>query len=342
MRVLLTGADGYIGVRMGGVLLARGHDVVGLDTGFHRNGWLYNGAEPRPAMLTGDTREVDVELLRGFDALVHCAEISNDPVGQLNPEVTYKVNHQGTVRLARLAKQAGVQRFVHMSSCSVYGASGNSASKEGDPTEPLTAYAECKLLVEQDVAPLADDHFSPTFMRNATAFGASPRQRFDLVVNFLAATAFLYKEIRMESDGTPWRPFVHVLDISKAAACVLEADRDVVHNQVFNVGDNAQNYQIRSIAEIISALVPGCELQIGDSSNDKRNYRADFTKINTSLPGFSCDWDAERGAADLLQIFERVAMTEAVFQSPGHTRLKQILHLSRTGQVDEDLFWTAR
>ena len=256
MRVLLTGADGYIGIRMGHYLLERGHDVVGLDSGFHRVGWLYNSDERRPEMITMDTRHVAEEDLAGFDAVVHLADISNDPVGELNAGVTYEINHRGTVALAEKAKRAGVSRFVHMSSCSVYGSSGARASKEGDPTEPLTAYAKCKLLVEEDVGAMASDGFSPTFLRNATAYGASARQRFDLVVNDLAATAFVYREIRMTSDGSPWRPFVHVLDISHAVSCVLEAPQEVVHGEIFNVGSEEQNYQIRQIAEIISDLVP--------------------------------------------------------------------------------------
>ena len=226
MKVLLTGCDGYIGVRMGNVLLERGHDVTGLDSGFHRVGWLYESAERRPQVITRDTRAVTVDDLRGYDALVHLAEVSNDPVGELNQDVTYKINHEGSLRLAKLAKEAGIERFIHMSSCSVYGAAGEQPSREGDPTVPLTSYAKCKVLIEQEVSPLADDTFSPTFMRNATAYGASPRQRFDLVVNDLAAGAFLNKEIRMASDGTPWRPFVHILDISHAVACVLDAPRD--------------------------------------------------------------------------------------------------------------------
>jgi nucleoside-diphosphate-sugar epimerase len=339
MKVLLTGADGYIGVRMGDYLIGRGHDVTGLDSGLHRVGWLYNSTDRRPHTLTKDTRDITVEDLAGFDAVVHLAEVSNDPVGELNPDVTYKINHHGSVRLATLAKQAGVQRFVHMSSCSVYGASGDAPSKEGDPTEPLTSYAKCKVLVEQDVAPLADDNFSPTFMRNATAYGASPRQRFDLVVNDLAASAFLYKEIRMASDGTPWRPFVHVLDISKAAACILEAPRDAIHNEIFNVGSDSQNHQVRQVAEIIGELVPGCGLIFGDSSADKRNYKADFTKIHTQLPGFSCDWSVEKGVADLLAIFAKIGFDEDLYRFRGHTRIKQVKHLISTGQVDDFLVW---
>jgi len=339
MKVLLTGADGYIGVRMGDYLLRRGHEVVGLDSGFHRVGWLYNSTDLRPQTITKDTRDITEEDLEGFDAVVHLAEVSNDPVGELNPDVTYVINHRGSVALAEKAKRAGVERFVHMSSCSVYGASGDAASKEGDPTEPLTSYAKCKVLVEQDVAPLADDSFSPTFMRNATAYGASPRQRFDLVVNDLAASAFLYKEIRMASDGTPWRPFVHVLDISHAAACILDAPRDVIHNEIFNVGSNDQNHQVREVAEIIGDLVPGCGLIFGDSSADKRNYRADFTKIHEQLPGFECSWSVEKGVRDLLDIFSTIGFDEDLYRFRGHTRIKQIKHLVSTGQIDDFLVW---
>jgi len=339
MKVLLTGAEGYIGVRMGHYLLERGHDVTGLDSGFHRVGWLYNTDEQRPKMFTKDTRHITIEDLQGYDALVHLAEVSNDPVGELNQDVTYKINHEGSLRLAKLAKEAGIERFVHMSSCSVYGAAGEAPSKEGDPTVPLTSYAKCKVLIEQDVSPLADDNFSPTFMRNATAFGASPRQRFDLVVNDLAASAYLTNEIRMASDGTPWRPFVHILDISHAVACVLDAPRDVIHNEIFNVGSNTANYQVREIAEIIGGLIPGCKLVFGDSSADKRNYRADFTKIHEQLPGFEAHWDVERGAKELIEIFARIGFDEELYAHRGHTRIKQIKHLLGTQQIDDDFFW---
>jgi nucleoside-diphosphate-sugar epimerase len=310
MKVLLTGAEGYIGVRMGAVLMAAGHDVVGLDSGFHRVGWLYNSTDPRPPMLTMDTRMVTEADLAGFDAVVHLAEVSNDPVGELNQDVTYKINHHGSVRLAEVAKRAGVSRFVHMSSCSVYGATGEFASCEGDATEPLTSYAKSKVLVEEGVSAIASDAFSPTFLRNATAFGASARQRFDLVVNDLSASAFLYKEIRMASDGTPWRPFVHILDIAKAVACVLAAPQQAIHNEIFNVGSDNQNYQVRQIAEIIGDLVPGCSLTFGDSSADKRNYRVNFDKIHTQLPGFSCDWDVRSGAAELLGIMQAIGFSQ--------------------------------
>jgi nucleoside-diphosphate-sugar epimerase len=339
MRVLLTGADGYIGLRMGHYLLERGHDVVGLDTGFHRVGWLYNSGERRPPMITKDTREIDEAELAGFDAVVHLADLSNDPVGELNEHITYDINHQGTVALARKAKRAGVERFVHMSSCSVYGSSGERASREGDPTHPLTAYAQCKLMVEQDVSAMADDAFSPTFLRNATAYGASARQRFDLVVNDLAATAFVYREIRMTSDGSPWRPFVHVLDIAQAVACVLDAPRDVVHAEIFNVGSDEQNYQIREIARIVSERVPGCTLTVGAPSGDARNYRADFSKIHAQLPGFRCRWDVEQGAEELIGVFDLIGLDEDLYRWRGHTRIKQIRHLLTTGQIDDSFYW---
>ncbi len=342
MKVMLTGADGYIGVRMGDHLLNHGHQVVGLDTGFHRAGWLYNSADRRPEIVTYDTRDVQLEDLVGFDAVIHLAEVSNDPVGELNPDLTYHVNHRASVRLAELAKKAGVQRFVHMSSCSVYGASGDRPSRETDPTDPLTAYAKCKVLVERDVSLLADDSFSPTFMRNATAYGASPRQRFDLVVNDLTATAALFNEIRMASDGSPWRPFVHVVDISRAAECIIRAPREVVHNEIFNVGSDDQNHQVRSIAEIVAELVPGCTLKFGDSSADKRNYRADFSKIHEQLPGFACEWSVHRGVSELLSILASIGFDEDLYRFRGHTRLKQIRHLMATSQVDDELVWTVR
>jgi nucleoside-diphosphate-sugar epimerase len=339
MRVLLTGSDGYLGTVMSDELLTRGHDVVGLDAGFHRSGWLYHGVTEQPRTITRDTRDLQPADLEGFDALVHLGELSNDPLGQLDADLTFRINHEASLRVARLAKAAGVQRFVQMSSCSVYGASGDRASSESSALEPLTAYAQCKVLVERDVAQMADDNFSPTFMRNATAFGASPRLRFDLVVNNLAGWAWTTKEIRMESDGSPWRPFVHARDIAHAVACVLAAPRDVVHNEVFNVGDNKQNYQIRTIADIIASAFPGCSLHVGELRGDRRNYRVDFEKINTQLPGFSCRYDVERGAQELYDVFSSIELTREDFQWRGYTRLSQIRWLLDTGQLDADLRW---
>ena len=339
MRILLTGSEGYIGSVLGPYLLARGHEVVGMDTGFHRVGWLYNAVDGSPRWLNRDIRTITLDDLRGFDAVVHLAELSNDPVGALNPDITFEINHRGSVRLAELAKQAGVERFIYMSSCSVYGAAGDEPSAETSDVHPLTAYAQCKVMVERDVRPMADDAFSPTFLRNATAFGASPRIRFDLVVNDLAGHAWTEKVIRMDSDGSPWRPFVHILDISRAIDCVLGAPRDVIHGEIFNVGSNGQNYQIRQIAEIISDTFPGCSLSIGDSRGDQRNYRASFDKIHERLPGFECRYDVARGAQQLLEVFRAVDMGTQTFEFRGHTRIRQIQHLLATRQIDDSFYW---
>jgi nucleoside-diphosphate-sugar epimerase len=339
MRVLVTGSEGYIGTILAPYLMAHGHDVTGIDTGFHRVGWLYNGVDRAPALRSADVRNLTAEDLRGFDAVVHLAELSNDPVGELNPDITFEINHRGSVRLATLAREAGVERFIYMSSCSVYGSAGAGYSTETSEVNPLTAYAQCKVLVERDVRPLASDTFSPTFLRNATAFGASPRMRFDLVVNDLAGHAWTEKVIRMASDGKPWRPFVHILDISRAIDCVLRAPRDVVHGEIFNVGSNSQNYQIRDIAEQISSTFPGCSLEVGDSTGDNRNYRANFDKIHEGLPGFECRYDVARGARQLLDVFSAVDMTAELFEFRGHTRIKQIKHLLATRQIDDSFYW---
>jgi nucleoside-diphosphate-sugar epimerase len=244
------------------------------------------------------------------------------------------------VRLAKLAKQAGVRRFVYMSSCSVYGVADKDFVDEESSVNPQTAYAECKTLVERDVRELSDGHFSPTFMRNATAYGASPRMRFDIVLNNLAGLAWTTKEIRMTSDGTPWRPIVHGLDIARAIIAALEAPLDAVHNQIFNVGDTAHNYRVREIAEIVAATFPGCKLVFGDSSSDNRSYRVSFEKIRKHLPDFKCTWDAQRGARQLYDLFQRIDMTADVFQYRTFTRLKQLEYLIRTQQIDGNFFWT--
>jgi nucleoside-diphosphate-sugar epimerase len=283
---------------------------------------------------------VTVEDLTGFDAVVHLGELSNDPLGELAVESTLEINHHGSVRRARRARDAGVGRFIHMSSCSVYGAAGSSDSTEESPTEPLTAYAGCKLLVERDVAALACDTFSPTFLRNATAFGASPRMRFDLVVNDLAAHAWTERVIRMTSDGRPWRPFVHVLDIAQAVACVLDAPREAVHAQVLNVGENDLNYQIRQVAEIIADVFPDSVTVFGDSTGDHRNYRANFDKIHERLPAFRCQWDVRLGARQLLDVFSAIDMQPDTFAFRGYTRIRQMRHLLETGQIDDRFYWS--
>ncbi|MGB3639744.1 MAG: SDR family oxidoreductase [Rivularia sp. (in: cyanobacteria)] len=342
MKILVTGTEGYLGCLLAPLLIERGHQVIGVDTGYYKVGWLYNGTETTAKTLNKDIRNISSEDLQGVEAIVHMAELSNDPTGQLSPTITYDINHVGSVRLAKLAKQAGIRRFVYMSSCSVYGVATEGDVTEESPVNPQTAYAECKTFVERDVQPLASDDFSPTFMRNATAFGASPRMRFDIVLNNLAGLAWTTKEIKMISDGTPWRPLVHALDISKAIICALEAPRDIVHNQIFNVGDTANNYRVKEIAEFVAEAFPGCKLSFGDNASDNRSYRVSFEKINTVLPGFKCDWDARLGAKQLFDVFNQIDMTEEIFFSRGFTRLKQLEYLIRTQQIDKDFFWAKK
>jgi nucleoside-diphosphate-sugar epimerase len=340
MRVFVTGTEGYLGSLLVPELLRRGFEVLGLDTGYYQERMLYRKGETAPITLAKDLRQIEVEDLKGIDAIVHMAELSNDPAGQLAPHITYEINHKGSVRLAELAKRAGVGRFVYMSSCSVYGVAEKDFVDEESSTSPQTAYAECKTLVERDVQALANGQFSPTFMRNATAYGASPRMRFDIVLNNLAGLAWTTREIRMTSDGTPWRPIVHGLDIARAIIAVLEAPLDAVHNQIFNVGDTAHNYRVKEIAEIVAEAFPGCKLVFGDSSSDNRSYRVSFEKIRKHLPGFECAWDARRGARQLYELFRRIDMTPDVFQDRAFTRLKQLEYLIRTQQIDSNFFWT--
>ena len=320
--------------------MRRGHDVIGLDTGYYKERSLYRGGDALPRTIVKDIREVQYSDLKGCDAIVHMAELSNDPAGQLAPHITYEINHKGSVHLAELARKAGVQRFVYMSSCSVYGVSGGDFVTEESPLNPQTAYGICKTLVERDLRELATSEFAPTFMRNATAYGASPRMRFDIVLNNLAGLAWTTKEIRMTSDGTPWRPIVHGLDICQAITSVLEAPLEAVANEVFNVGDTEHNYRVREIAEIVGEVFPGCLVSFGSPSPDNRSYRVSFDKIRKHLPTFKCRWDARAGAEQLLELFRRVDMTSEAFQYRTFTRLKQLEYLIRTKQIDENFFFT--
>jgi nucleoside-diphosphate-sugar epimerase len=339
VRVLVTGSDGYIGSVLGPFLAAAGHDVVGLDTGFYRSGWLYDPRTDAVPTVTEDIRNLGPEDFEGIEAVVHMAELSNDPVGQLSPTITYDINHAGSVQLATTARAAGVERFVYTSSCSVYGDADEEMVDEESPLKPQTAYARCKELVENDVSALATSEFTPVFLRNATAYGASPRLRFDVVLNNLCGFAWTTREIRMESDGTPWRPLVHVLDVSKAILCVLEAPREDVHGQVLNVGDRNANFQVRELAEIVGRVFPDCEVSVGQRGSDRRSYRVSFAKIHELLPSFACEWTPELGAAELLDVFRAVELTEVDFTSRSYTRLKQIEYLLRSGQIDDAFFW---
>jgi nucleoside-diphosphate-sugar epimerase len=343
MKVLVTGAEGYIGSVLAPWLVECGFDVTGLDTGYYSQARLFHDPAVRitPATLHRDVRQVTEADLEGFNAVVHLAELSNDPLGEHSPEVTFEINHQGSVSLARAARNAGVSRFVYTSSCSVYGVA-EGVVDETSPTNPQTAYAQCKVLVERDLTAMASDAFSPTFLRNATAYGASPSMRFDIVLNNLAGLAWTQRCIAMTSDGTPWRPLVHVRDICTAIRCALAAPAEAVHNQVFNVGATDANYQVRDIAGAVARALPDCELSYGPPSGDNRSYRVNFDKIHQELPGFSCQWDLERGAAELLDLFERVRMDAALFEHPAFTRLQSLKQLVETGQLDQRFFWTGR
>ncbi len=338
MRILVTGIDGYIGTILGQVLQDSGFDVAGLDTGFYRNGWLYNGVKKLPATINKDVREVGVDDLAGFDAVVHLAELSNDPIGQNNPEVTYSINHHGTVYLASTAKEAGIKRFVYYSSCSVYGSS-DGISNEQSSTNPLTAYAKCKVLNEEALSKMADGKFSPVFFRNATVYGASPRMRFDLAVNNLTGVAWTTKEILLESDGSAWRPFIHVKDLAQATVEALKAPKDTIHNEIINIGTEESNYQIKDIAQEISKIFTGCKVKYNNEVVDKRNYRVSFKKISQKLPNFAPNYTLAKGIQELYDLFERIGLTRAEFESNPYTRLKQIQHLKDTNQIDKEFFW---
>jgi nucleoside-diphosphate-sugar epimerase len=340
VRVVVTGTEGYLGCLTAQVLMQAGHHVTGVDTGYYKYGWLYPGVDRTPETLALDVRRLEPRHLDGADAVVHMAELSNDPIGDLIGEVTYRINHLGSVHVAETAWAAGVERFVYMSSCSVYGVADGTVD-EDSPVSPQTAYARCKALVERDVSAMAGDGFSPVFLRNATAFGASPRMRFDIVLNNLAGLAWTTRRIAMTSDGTPWRPLVHALDIATAIRMALESPRERVHGQVLNVGSEGNNYQVRDIAEIVAAEFPGCQLSFGPPDADNRSYRVSFDRIREVLPGYETAWDAKAGAAQLHRVFAAIDMDDTTFTGRGHTRLKQIEYLMRTQQVDPELYWTA-
>lgn len=343
MKVFVTGVNGYIGTVLAPFLAERGLEVVGLDTGFYRDGWLYSDNRHMtvtPRTLNKDLRAVTPEDLAGCDAVAHLAELSNDPLGQNRPEITHQINHHGSVKLAEMARVAGIRRFVYTSSCSVYGAGTGEFLDETTPVNPQTAYAECKVLVERDVGAMAGDDFCPVFLRNATCFGPSPRMRFDIVINDLSALAWTTKKIAMISDGSPWRPVLHVEDACEAIYRALVAPEAAVHGKVFNVGQNSDNYRVREIAQIIAEEFPGCEVTTGPSSGDNRSYRVSFDRIHAELPGFKCRYTARDGARQLHDLFTRIQMPAETYQFRAFTRLKQLNYLLSTGQVDDDLYWT--
>jgi nucleoside-diphosphate-sugar epimerase len=339
MRVLVTGHRGYIGCVMVPILEAAGHDVVGLDSDLFAQ-CTFGAGVPDVPSLGKDLRDVDTADLTGFDAVIHLGGLSNDPMGDLNPDVTYDINHHGSVRLARLAKAAGVPRFLFSSSCSSYGAAGDTPVAETAELKPITPYAISKVRVEHDLAPLADASFSPVALRNATAYGVSPRMRFDLVLNNLMAWAFTTGRVLIKSDGTPWRPIVHIEDISRAFVAVLAAPREIVHNQAFNVGVTEENYRIRELAEIVRDTVPGSEIEYAaDGGPDPRCYRADFGKIGRLLPEFKPRWNARDGARELYAAYKDVGLALADYEGPKYKRIEHLKLLLRTGRLDQSLRW---
>jgi nucleoside-diphosphate-sugar epimerase len=337
MRVLVTGHNGYIGSVMTGVLENAGHDVTGLDTFLYEGCTFGDDVVAVPA-IRKDIRDVTAGDLRGFDAVIHLAALSNDPLGCLNEQCTYDINHIGSVRLAQAAKQAGVPRFLFASSCSLYGAAGDQILDEHAAFNPVTAYGASKVLVEADVAKLADDTFSPTYLRNATAYGLSPRLRADIVVNNFVGVAYTTGHVDIQSDGTPWRPLVHIEDISRAFLAVLEAPRDAIHDQAFNVGSSSENYQIRDVAEIVRQVVPGATIKYLEGGGpDPRCYRVDCSKLTRSIPGFKTEWDVRRGATELYESFVRHGLTREMFSS--FTRINRIQELMAAGRLDGSLCW---
>jgi len=339
MRVLATGHKGYIGTVMVPMLVAEGFEVVGLDSDLYEQCTFGSFARCVPE-IKKDIRDVEVCDLEGFDALLHLAGLSNDPLGDLDPKLTFEINHAASVRLARLAKAANVSRFVFSSSCSNYGASGDHLVTEDGAFHPVTPYGQSKVLVERDVAKLADSKFSPTFLRNATAYGVSPRLRFDLVLNNLVAWAFTTGGVHIKSDGTPWRPIVHIEDIARAFIAVLKAPREVVHNQAFNVGDSEENYQIRDLAEIVRETVPGSRIEYSpDAGPDKRCYRVDCSKLPHSLRTFKRHWNARRGAEELYAAYQKVGLRLEDFEGPRYKRIDHIKLLLSVGRLDSSLRW---
>lgn len=340
MRVLITGHNGYIGSVLAPYIAAAGHCVVGLDTYLFEDCSLWEDPVTI-ASWRGDVRDVRAPDLAGFDAIIHLAALSNDPLGNVNPGCTYDINHLASVRLAQLAKEAGVPRFLFASSCSLYGVAGDELLTEDAAFNPITPYGESKVRVELDVAKLADEQFSPTFLRNATAYGVSPRLRADVVVNNLVGIAYTTGDVLIQSDGTPWRPLVHVEDIARAFLAVLEAPRELVHNEAFNVGRTEENYRVRDLAELVAEIVPGSRVRYAEGGGpDPRCYRVACDKLASAIPEFQPQWTVRAGMHQLHDAFRRHRLTSAQFLGDRYLRIKHILKLQAEGKLDASMRWT--
>ena len=341
MRVLITGSMGYIGTVLAPMLLSEGYDVVGMDIDYYSR-CTFMGALADIPTLKMDVRDVSMTAVEGFDAIIHLAGLSNDPLGDYNPTLTEDINFKGSVHLAQLARQAGVQRFLFASSCSNYGASGDQFLTEEAAFNPVTPYGVSKVQVEQELQKQADDNFTPVYLRASTAYGLSPRIRFDLVVNNLTAWAFTTGRVYLKSDGTPWRPIVHVEDICRAYIAALQAPRETVHNQAFNVGLTTENYQIHELADMVQEIVPGCRVDFAaDAGPDKRCYRVDCNKIARVLHGFKPQWTARRGVEQLYQAYKTIGLQLEDFEGPKFMRIAHIKKLIGEGLLDENLRWRA-
>jgi len=340
MKILLSGHQGYIGVVAGPLLIAAGHAVTGVDTDLFAD-CDFGAREQEIPGLRKDIRDLTLSDLEGFDAVVHLAALSNDALSNLDADLTFGVNHRASVQLARLAKQAGVKRFVFSSSCSTYGAAGDDFLDENASLNPVTPYGESKVMVERDVRGLADETFSPVFMRNATAYGASARLRLDVVLNDFVAAALLTGSVYVKSDGTPWRPIVHIRDIAAAIISVLEAPRDLIHNQVFNIGRTEENYRVSELAEIVTQIVPGSRVEYAEGGGpDKRCYRVTCEKIRQTLPGFRPQWTARQGAQELYDAYRSRGLRQEDVANGRYLRINHIQRLLAEGKLDASLHWS--